>query len=287
MKKVLPFLALALLLACGESRVAEVEPYHVETPVEYAIRLPDDYDPEESYPVLVVLHGFDRSEAQATALRDASFFYLPDFILLALRAPFDAGAGYSWFRGAVDGDEEAATGRRRSARTAEDLVLAALGEIEEQYDIDADQRILLGLGQGASAAAWVALRNGDVFSGLALFGAADEALMAGAGPAGAREMEVFVAGPGDPPLRAERMFAGAGARTALHDLELPAVTATALRAMQNFFGLADEPAPEDNLGYDEDGEPVPGERLQPADWGDEPGAGGITQEAPDQASGQR
>lgn len=286
MKKLMPIVLLVLVAACGGSKVAEVEPYATEAPAHYTIRLPGDYDPAESYPVVVALHGYDRSEEQPAALRDAGFFFMPDFILLAVRAPFEAGAGYSWFRDRDGGEDvTAATARQRSARTAEELVMAALEDLEGQYPVEADQRVVMGLGQGASVAAYIALRHHDVFSGLALFGQADAELAASAGMDAARELEVFIAGPGESARRAERLFGGAGARTGLFDLDGPAATAAACRAMQNFFDIAEEDAPEDDLGYDEDGEPVPGERLQPADWGDEPGSGIITQEAPDQARG--
>lgn len=267
-----------LLVACGPT-APDIEPHAAEAVAAYAVRLPEGYDPGESYPLVVVLHGYDRTETQPAALWDAGFFFMPDFILLAVRAPFEAGVGYSWFRQA--GEDVDPSSRRQSARTAEETVLAALAELEEQYRIDADQRLLVGLGQGADAAAWVTLRHSDLFDGVALLGTVDIGLLAGI--PGADELEVFVAGAGDRAREAERFFREAGAETRFFELPGPAVSAAALRAMQNLFDLAEETAPEDNLGYDEEGEPVPGERLQPADWGDEPGTGVAVQEAPEQA----
>lgn len=268
MKQLLPIMLLVLLASCGGPGTAEVEPYMSALPVEYAVRLPDDYDPAESYPVLIALHGYDRNETQPTVLWDAGFFFTPDFILLAVRAPFEAGTGYDWFREPEEG-EDRATARRRSARTGEEMVLAALDDFELQYLADPDHRMILGLGQGASIAAWVALRNHDLFGDLALFGRPDLELAAAAGPVQVDDFDVFIAGPEETARPVEDFFQAAGAQTHRFELPGPAVSAAALRAMQNRLDISVEPAPEDNLGYDEDGEPVPGERLQPADWGDE------------------
>ena len=257
-----------LLAACGGPGAAEIEPHEPEIPADFTVRLPDGYDPAESYPLLVALHGYDRSETQPAALWDAGFFFMPDFILLSVRAPFEAGVGYSWFRQAGEDDDPAS--RRRSARAGEEMVLSALAEVEEHYRVEADHRLLLGLGQGATAAAWVVLHHDDLFGGLALAGSVDLGILAGI--PGADELEVFVAGPAETASAVERFFGEAGAETRWFELPGPAVSAAALRAMQNFFDIAAEDAPEDDLGYDEDGEPVPGERPQPADWGDAPAA---------------
>ncbi|MFO7638193.1 MAG: hypothetical protein R6X14_02655 [bacterium] len=269
MKYLLTFLFLVLLAGCGGPEAADVEPYAPELPVEYAVRLPHDFDPTEDYPLVVALHGYDRTEAQATALWDAGFFFMPEFILLAIRAPFDAGVGYAWYRDPTEG-EDPATARRRSARTAEELLLTALEEFEAQYLVDANQRVLLGFGQGAGVACWVAPRCQELFSALALFGRPDLELAAAAGTAGLDQFDVFVAGPGDDAPRAEQFFRDAGAQVRHFALPGPAASAAALRAMQNEFDISAETAPEDDLGYDDEGEPVPGARLQPADWGDEP-----------------
>jgi predicted esterase len=236
------------VFGCG-GRLAPLDP---DVPAHYEIRLPEMYDPDESYPVVIILHDAGRTEAQVTDLWDRGWFYLPDFIMVAVRAPFQSGSGFSWLK--EDPAEEPASLVRRSARTSELAILDVLEQVEEEFSVDADWRFVSGLGQGAGVAFYTAFRHAELFQGVAGFGSGiDTVLFERRSLRGIRDMDVFA----DVPLD-EELLNQAGANVAVRESGPgQTLTPSALRAMQNFFGLAEEEAPETDALYP----PAPAEEL--------------------------
>ncbi len=239
----LMFAAVLAAAGCGP-REAAVEPFEPDVPATFEVRLPEMYDPAESYPVLVCLPDAGQTELSVTALWDQGYFYMPDFILVAVRAPFSYGGGQAWFR--EDPGEEPSVARRRSARTGEERVDEVLAEVEAQYSTDPDWRYVCGFGQGAELAFYVTFKHPELFQGVAGFGAGiDSTIVSRALLRGIRDMDVFATVAVD-----EELLTQAGAGVKVH--ELPAGVPpppSALRSMQNFFGLAEEDAPEDDVPY--------------------------------------
>jgi phospholipase/carboxylesterase len=248
MSSSLRFLFAAVLAAlavsgCGprEPAVAALEP---EVPVAFEVRLPEMYDPEEDYPLLICLPDAGQTETSVTDMWDQGLFYMPDFILVAVRGTFYYGGGQAWFK--QDPSEDPLSVRRGAARTGDERVTEVLEEIENQYNVDPDWRFIGGFGDGAAMAFYAGFRHPDLFQGVAGFGAGiDSAIVSRQMLRGIRDMDVFATAPLD-----EELLSQAGARVKVHGLPAGAtVPASALRAMQNFFSLAEEEAPEDEVPY--------------------------------------
>lgn len=256
------FAAVLLLVGCGGSQEdADLQPFEPETAAHYAIRLPTGYDANESYPLVVALHGHNKTEGQATGLWDEGFFYMPDFILVSVRGPFNSTRGFSWYKPRGEG-VDASTRRNASALTCEQLILQVIAEVEQDYSVDPDSRILLGFSIGSSIAFFAGLRNPDVFSGIASFsGVVDRAWAVEPTPENAGHLDVFI-GIGrresSALLKSARRMIGqlrkaeANARLDIHE-EGHVIKAAQVRTMQNFFDIALERAPEDDYVYNRDG----------------------------------
>ena len=250
--------------ATGAVNLKGVTPLEPELPMHYVVRVPEDYDRNEEYQLVIGLHGFEKSEEQFTWMWDDGVFYRPDFILVGVRAPFRSGAGYTWF-GAGPG-EKTQTGKYEpaAALTDEQRILAVLAEVEQKYRIDPDSRIVLGVSQGACIAHFMVLRHPETFSGLADFGGRiHPAILPEVTSENAGHLEVFIGmgrEEGGIALRATETsaeaFRKAGARVKydLHD-EGHVIKAEQVRAMENFFDLAASKAPLDDYEYNSDGSP--------------------------------
>ncbi len=249
----------------GEEDLAGFEP---EVPAHYAFRLPGDYDPEYEYPVLVCLHGHNRTEQQALDLWDRGFFPDPDFVLLAVRAPFEGAGGFAWFkqRREEDQDLDNVALRRISAATAEERVMEVLEEFEDEYAIDPDWRFVVGFSQGANIAFHTGLRHPEIFQGVGgIAGRMDTFILSPRRVRDIDEMDVFVALGRDEGPRAiaavegDRDFLqqrGASVRLYLFDGG-HVVTRQACIEMENFFDLVvgtetEDPEQEWDDGYDEE-----------------------------------
>jgi predicted esterase len=268
MKTTLTALAVvAVILGAGCGGEAEqypdVEPYDADVPFYYSFRLPDDYDPDDEYQLVFALHGHHRSERQVLDWWDDGLLYRPDFILVAIRAPFHGSTGYSWIPREPRSDEENPNRRRVAAvRTAEQLILDVFDEIAASYLIDMEDINLLGVGQGAGIAWYTALRNPGLFSGvIALSERGLPSYVPRPTEGNAGHLDVFIGigqAEGPAPVKAARrtgeVFSRVGAEVefGFHDAG-PVVTAAQLRAMQNFYELGAESAPVDDVVYDEDG----------------------------------
>ena len=256
----LAFLA-AVITGCGADSIDNPSVvFEAESDYGYDFRLPEDYDPDFEYPLLVVLHGHDQDENQALELWDDGFFYEPDFILVTVRAPFLSEDGYAWFRSDEDDDLDWVTRRRASAPAGDQRILDVIDEFEQQYLVDVDYRIVMGISQGANIAFYTALRHPSVFAGVAaIAGRLDTTLVSRRTLRNAIDLDVFLALGRDEGPRAVEAVAGderllldngAGVRLFMHD-EGHVVNPASIRAMEEFFELTLTDVTDEELMYEE------------------------------------
>ncbi|MEO0081897.1 MAG: alpha/beta hydrolase-fold protein [candidate division WOR-3 bacterium] len=232
--------ALAILLltaGCGPGEPAALEPD--ELPY-YTFRLPADFEPEEEYPLLVVLHGEGRDENEVLALWDGGCFIAPGFILLAVRGPFRADGGYGWLR-----PEGNMTERKAAAVTGEHLVMDIVADFEHQFRIDPDWRFVAGIGEAGSTALYTAFKHPDIFQGTAvLSGPVDADVISGRLVRNLDDMDIFL-GSFQGAEKDSVAFDRAGARVLVW--RGGGTASDQCRAMQEFFGLMDTAAVADTL----------------------------------------
>jgi len=119
----------------------------------FQVRVPTELDPEENYQLVIAFHDNGQSERQVLDWWDQGLLDSPDFILLAVRAPFLGERGYNWLpRDANPGSD---TDNVASARTVEELVQDGLEAVTAEYIIDEEDIILVGTGSGADVALWL------------------------------------------------------------------------------------------------------------------------------------
>ncbi len=238
-----------------ETVVIELEP---EVTVRYDFRLPEDYDPNESYPLLIVMHGYASDESKGSKLWDDGFFYEPNFILLSIRAPFKKKlGGYTWTT-ETDRIPYWAERREASAPVCEKRIFEVLEQFKKKYNIESNEIYLWGLSAAAPMTYYVGLMNIDVFAGFAICsGLMDRPLLKKYMPDDLDGIDIYLSVGRDEGTGvvqsiqdAKEFLKKAGARVKLYIADgghmlMP----RECRIMQNFFGLCDTKAPEDNYVY--------------------------------------
>lgn len=156
---------LVLLLGCG-NRETSVR-FEPEVPVSFGFRLPAEYDSEGEYPLVILLHNDGQSEAWVLNLWDQGAFGQAEFMVLAVRAPFCADSGFSWFkRGGDSLVSSPVSADRASVLTGRERILEVLDEFEAEYQTDPEWRFLVGFGRAAGVALHAGLEHPDVFQGI-------------------------------------------------------------------------------------------------------------------------
>ena len=133
---------------------------------------PDDYDPNISYPLVIMLHGFGAHMGDlaglAPALEDKGYVYACPNAPLA----FDFGGGYTGYgwmpRQNVASPEEVQAAREQSEALLEDF----FDEVFEKLNTTRGRVALLGFSQGGSMTYRCGLKSPDVFAGLVALSAA-------------------------------------------------------------------------------------------------------------------
>ncbi len=135
--------------------------------LKYLTVLPDDYDSERSYPLVVMLHGFGANMQDLAGL--APVINSRGYVYACPNAPiaFDLGLGrasYGWTspRGEATPEE---------FQTAESLLGNFFEEVTEQLGVAPGQALLLGFSQGGGMTYRCGLSRNDTFAGLVILSA--------------------------------------------------------------------------------------------------------------------
>ncbi len=128
----------------------------------YLTILPDDYDPQVSYPLVIMLHGFGANMQDLASLAPA--IEQQGYVYACPNAPitFELGQGrqgYGWMppRGAATPED---------ILRAEGLLHGFFEEVFEQLKVAPGQTLLLGFSQGGGMTYRCGLGRPDTFAGL-------------------------------------------------------------------------------------------------------------------------
>ncbi len=138
-------------------RVDETVVFEAGVVSECLVRLPEGYDPEGKYPLVVFLHGY--GDSPESFCRVWGLFETPGFIMSVPRAPYTApGDGWSWFAmGGVDAEE-------RADSLSVQHVFRAVNALRERYNVS--RTYLMGFSQGASMALLAGLSRPEELAAL-------------------------------------------------------------------------------------------------------------------------
>jgi len=116
---------------------------------QYLIILPDDYDPQRSYPLVILLHGYGQSPEQFAKV--ASYIGTGDFIYAIPEGPYAAldgeGRAFSHLRESADFREDT----RSAIRTA-DWIVRVADDVKRHYPVAGERFWLAGFSQGGAMA---------------------------------------------------------------------------------------------------------------------------------------
>lgn len=170
--------------------------------LKYLTVLPDDYDPQTSYPLIIMLHGFGANMQDLAGL--ASVINSRGYVYACPNAPimFDLGGGhpgYGWSspRGQSTAEE---------IQTAEQLLAEFFEEVLPQFQVAPGRALLLGFSQGGGMTYRCGLARPETFAGLVALSASlpDPEILQDRLPE-VRTQPVFIAhGTSDPMIAAER-----------------------------------------------------------------------------------
>ena len=130
--------------------------------LDYLAILPDGYDPDAAYPLVVLLHGFGANMTDLASLAPAlgrrGYVYVaPNGPLRVRVAPNQVGFGWT---------PPGGTGAEEYAWRAEELLAPLFEEVLERYRVPPGQAVLLGFSQGGGMTYRCGLGRPDVFAGL-------------------------------------------------------------------------------------------------------------------------
>ncbi len=128
----------------------------------YLIVEPDEFDSNEEYPTVVLLHGFGAGMTDlaglAPAIERSGYLYL--FPNAPIPMQFGLGAtGYAWTPPGSSGDDGAAT-------RAEELLSGFFDEVEERHGIAEGGIVMGGFSQGGMMTYQFGLPRPEMFAGL-------------------------------------------------------------------------------------------------------------------------
>ena len=130
--------------------------------LKYITVLPDDYNPEIRYPLLIMLHGFGANMQDLAGL--APVINSRGYVYAFPNAPiaFDLGsgqAGYGWTSPRADATSD-------EVQRAEDLLGEFFDEVLEQFQVAPGRAVLLGFSQGGGMTYRCGLSRAETFAGL-------------------------------------------------------------------------------------------------------------------------
>ena len=192
--------------------------------LDYLTVLPDDYDPQTSYPLIIMLHGFGANMQDLAGL--APVFNSRGYVYACPNAPimFDMGGGrpgYGWTSPREQSTPE-------EMQTAEQLLSEFFEEVFQSLQVAPGRALLLGFSQGGGMTYRCGLGRPETFAGLVALSASlpDTEILQDRLPE-ARTQPIFVAhGIGDRMIAAERAHAardflqGAGYPLQFHEFAM-------------------------------------------------------------------
>ena len=130
----------------------------------YILVEPDDYDENQEYPAVILLHGFGASMRDlaglAPAIDRSGYLYL--FPNAPIQMQIGPGmTGYAWTPSGQSGGEDAAT-------RAEELLVGFFDEAMERHDIAEGGMVMGGFSQGGMMTYRFGLRRPEMFAGLVI-----------------------------------------------------------------------------------------------------------------------
>ena len=174
---------------------------HQGSGLQYITVIPDNHDPDISYPLVIMLHGFGANMRDLASLAPA--IESEGYVYACPNAPipFDLGVGqvgYGWIppRGQATAED---------IQNAEGLLSGFFDEMFEEFQISGGQALLLGFSQGGGMTYRCGLGRPDVFAGLVALSASlpDPDELRGKLPP-QREQPIFIAhGLSDPMVSME------------------------------------------------------------------------------------
>ncbi len=170
-----------------------VDMVFVETPTLLAtlVRTPEDFDPDQAYPLFIALHGFGHSAEGFLGV--GAPFYSAGIIFASVRAPYpflleDGQLGYDW---SLQHLGRLGVGDRAAELTV-DYILTLVAGLRAKYAVN--RVYLMGFSQGGAFAYMTAIPNHAQFDGLVVFGARfDEAWFPEGSLAEGKGLPVFIA----------------------------------------------------------------------------------------------
>lgn len=152
------------------------------------VRLPEGYDPERSYPLVIGLHGFGSFPERFVRLMDK--VAVVDFIYVSPQAPYGfyngEETGFSWMGGT---DRTALPPEAMAQAVA--YVAHVAAHLEDKYDVSATY--LLGFSQGAGLSLMAGISNPELYAGVVACGGwLDEEFLAAEQIAAASSLPVLI-----------------------------------------------------------------------------------------------
>jgi len=215
--------SIALQIEKEQVELGEVMYFDVPTYLKCWVHLPEDYDPEKKYRLVVGLHGYGSNSDRFIALWER--FGKPDFIYAVPQAPypFPVGkkVGYSWGLGETAEDELT----DKTSTMSEDYIITVIQNLKQQYSVA--EIYLLGFSQGCAFTYSTGIKNYQLFDGLICFGGwLDIDWVTEESIATAKDLRIFIAhGKGDNTvkyeegLKAKEMLAKQGFNVTFHEFE--------------------------------------------------------------------
>ena len=134
----------------------------------YMVVEPDDFDPQQEYPAVVLLHGFGASMTDLAGLstmldRTGYLYFFPNAPIAFQIAP--NVTGYAWTPSGGSADVHTA---ERAAERAEELLVGFYDEIEERHGVTDGGIVMGGFSQGGMMTYRFGLPRPEKFPGLVI-----------------------------------------------------------------------------------------------------------------------